>query len=118
MLAQHYASNSTVIGADLFNEPKKSATWGNSAPATDWNKAAERCGNAVLAANPNWLIIVEGVEKYNNQTTWWGGNLTGAAAFPVVLSVNNKLVYSPHEYPSSVFCADLVLRRDISKQHG
>ncbi len=103
MLAQHYAGNSTVIGADLFNEPKKSATWGNSAPATDWNKAAERCGNAVLAANPNWLIIVEGVEKYNNQTTWWGGNLTGAAAFPVVLSVNNKLVYSPHDYPSSVF---------------
>ncbi len=103
MLAQRYAGNSTVIGADLFNEPKKTATWGNSSPATDWNKAAERCGNAILAANPNWLILVEGVERYNNQTTWWGGNLKGAAAFPIVLSVNNKLVYSPHEYPSSVY---------------
>lgn len=103
MLAKHYAGNTTVIGADLFNEPKRSATWGNSSPSTDWNKAAERCGNAILAANPNWLIIVEGVEKYNNQTTWWGGNLTGAAQYPVVLTASNKLVYSAHEYPSSVY---------------
>ena len=103
MLAKHYAGNTTVIGADLFNEPKRSATWGNSSPSTDWNKAAERCGNAILAANPNWLIIVEGVEKYNNQTTWWGGNLTGAAQNPVVLTASNKLVYSAHEYPSSVY---------------
>ena len=103
MLAKRYANNPTVIGADLFNEPKRSATWGNSSAATDWNKAAERAGNAILAANPNWLIIVEGVEKYNNETTWWGGNLKGAAFFPVNLSVPNKLVYSSHEYPSSVY---------------
>jgi aryl-phospho-beta-D-glucosidase BglC (GH1 family) len=68
MLAKRYANNPTVIGADLFNEPKRSATWGNSSAATDWNKAAERAGNAILAANPNWLIIVEGVEKFNNET--------------------------------------------------
>lgn len=103
MLATHYAGNSTVIGADLFNEPKKSATWGDSAPATDWNQAAERCGNAILAANPNWLIIVEGTEKYAGTSTWWGGNLKGATAHPVVLKVPNKLVYSMHDYPASVF---------------
>ena len=103
MLAQHYAGDPTVIGADLFNEPKRSASWGNSNPATDWNKAAERCGNAILAANPKWLIIVEGTEAYNGQTTWWGGNLTGVAAYPVTLNVPNKLVYSMHEYPKSVF---------------
>ena len=103
MLAKRYAGNPTVIGADLFNEPKKTATWGNSAPATDWNKAAERCANAILGANPNWLIIVEGVEQYNNQTTWWGGNLTGVAQYPVMLTVPNKLVYSAHDYPASVF---------------
>ena len=103
MLAQHYAGNTTVIGADLFNEPKRSASWGNSNPATDWNKAAERCGNAILAANANWLIIVEGTEAYNGQTTWWGGNLKGVAQYPVVLNVANKLVYSMHEYPKSVF---------------
>jgi aryl-phospho-beta-D-glucosidase BglC (GH1 family) len=103
MLARRYAGNSTVIGADLFNEPKRTATWGSSSAATDWNKAAERCGNAVLAANPDWLIIVEGVERYNNQTTWWGGNLKGVATHPVVLGVSNKLVYSMHDYPASVF---------------
>ena len=103
MLATRYAGNATVIGADLFNEPKRSATWGNSAPLTDWNKAAERCGNAILAANPNWLIIVEGVEKVGNDSYWWGGNLMGVAAFPVVLNVPGKLVYSMHDYPASVF---------------
>ena len=103
MLAKRYSGNATVIGADLFNEPKKSATWGNSSPATDWNKAAERAGNAVLAANPNWLIIVEGTEQYNGQTTWWGGNLKGVATYPVVLTNPAKLVYSMHDYPASVF---------------
>ncbi len=102
MLATRYAGNPTVIGADLFNEPKRTATWGNSAPLTNWNKAAERCGNAILAANPNWLIIVEGVEKFNNQSYWWGGNLKGVATFPVTLNVANKLVYSIHDYPASV----------------
>ncbi len=102
MLATRYAGNPTVIAADLFNEPKRKATWGNSAPMTDWNKAAERCGNAILAANPNWLIIVEGVEKVGNASYWWGGNLKGVAAHPVVLKVPNKLVYSMHDYPASV----------------
>jgi aryl-phospho-beta-D-glucosidase BglC (GH1 family) len=102
MLATRYAGNQTVIGADLFNEPKRTATWGDSAPLTNWNKAAERCGNAILAANPNWLIIVEGVEKFNNQSYWWGGNLKGVATFPVMLNVPNKLVYSIHDYPASV----------------
>ena len=102
MLATRYAGNTTVIGADLFNEPKRTATWGNSSPLTDWNKAGERCGNAILAANPNWLIIVEGVEKVGNDSYWWGGNLSGVAADPVVLNVANKLVYSMHDYPASV----------------
>ena len=103
MLATRYANNPTVIGGDLFNEPKKTATWGNSAPATDWNKAAERCGNAIHAANPNWLIIVEGVEKVATDSYWWGGNLMGAASYPVTLTVPNKLVYSMHDYAASVF---------------
>jgi cellulase/cellobiase CelA1/aryl-phospho-beta-D-glucosidase BglC (GH1 family) len=102
MLATRYAGNTTVIGADLFNEPKRTATWGNSAPLTDWNKAAERCGNAILAANPNWLIIVEGVEQFGGKYYWWGGNLMGVATLPVSLNVPNKLVYSIHDYPASV----------------
>ena len=61
MLAQRYAGNPTVIGADLHNEPHGPATWGDGG-ANDWRLAAERAGNAILAVNPNWLIIVEGIE--------------------------------------------------------
>jgi chitinase len=101
-LAQRYAGNPTVIGADLHNEPHGSATWG-SGDATDWRLAAERAGNAILAVNPNWLIFVEGIERYQGQSTWWGGNLAGASTFPVVLNLPNHVVYSPHDYPASVF---------------
>ena len=58
-LAERYKSKDIVIAADLHNEPHGSATWGNSSPSTDWNKAAERCGDALLSIVPNWLIIVE-----------------------------------------------------------
>ena len=48
MLAQRYRNQANVIGADLKNEPHGRATWGDGA-ATDWRRAAERAGNAVLA---------------------------------------------------------------------
>jgi aryl-phospho-beta-D-glucosidase BglC (GH1 family) len=102
MLARHYADNPTVIGADLHNEPHGPATWGGNA-ATDWAAAAERAGNAVLAANPNWLIFVEGIETYNNQSYWWGGNLMGVKDRPIVLDVPGRLVYSAHDYPNSIY---------------
>jgi endoglucanase len=102
MLAQRYAGNPTVIGADLHNEPHGAASWGDGNMATDWRLAAERGGNAVLAANPDLLIIVEGVDHVGNDYYWWGGNLAAAAGAPVRLAVANRLVYSPHDYPASV----------------
>jgi aryl-phospho-beta-D-glucosidase BglC (GH1 family) len=101
-LAQRYAGNATVIGADLQNEPQNPATWGDGNLATDWRLAAERAGNAILQVNPSWLIFVEGIQTYNSQSDWWGGNLMGAGAYPVVLNVPSRVVYSTHEYPSSV----------------
>ena len=65
--------------------------------------AAERAGNAIGAVNPNWLIFVEGIGTYQGQSYWWGGNLMGVKDHPVVLNVPNKLVYSPHDYPDSVY---------------
>lgn len=103
MLAGRYAGNATVIGADLCNEPKRAATWGEGNPATDWNKAAERCANAIHAVNPGWLIFVQGVSQHGGQSTWWGGNFAGAADHPVTLGRPDKLVYSPHDYPASVY---------------
>jgi endoglucanase len=103
MLAQRYKNNPNVVGADLHNEPKAEATWGDGNPKTDWKMAAEKAGNAVLAANPNWLVIVEGIEKYNNDGFWWGGNLQGAKDHPVRLQTPNKVVYSAHDYGPGVY---------------
>ncbi|WP_238499463.1 cellulase family glycosylhydrolase [Streptosporangium soli] len=124
-LAQRYAGNTTVIGADLHNEPHAEGTnpnatgacWGCGDTARDWRLAAERAGNAVLSVNPNWLIFVEGVScpsgglsnvwdgdpSNDEDCGWWGGNLSKAGAFPVRLSVANRLVYSPHDYATSVY---------------
>jgi endoglucanase len=124
-LAQRYAGNTTVIGADLHNEPHATGTnpaatgacWGCGVEARDWRLAAERAGNAILGVQPNWLIFVEGVScpsggesniwdndpSNDEDCGWWGGNLSKAGAFPVRLSVANRLVYSPHEYATSVF---------------
>jgi endoglucanase len=101
-LANRYKGKSAMVGCDLKNEPLTS-TWGNSSPTTDFNKAAERCGNAILNANPELLIFVEGIHKYNGESYWYGGQLKGVKDHPVVLSNPKKLVYSPHEYGPQVF---------------
>ncbi|KIC58409.1 cellulase family glycosylhydrolase [Microbacterium hominis] len=104
MLANRYRDDPTVVGADLHNEPHGSACWGCGDTSRDWWAAATRAGNAVLAANPRLLIIVDGVERQNDaSTTWWGGGLKDAGAEPVVLATPNRVVYSPHEYPASVY---------------
>jgi endoglucanase len=106
LLANRYKGQLNVIGADLKNEPHGVASWGTYDLKTDWRLAAERCGKAILAVNPNWLIVVEGVENNvpgQTLTHWMGGNLEGVARFPVRLPIANKLVYSPHEYGSGVF---------------
>jgi endoglucanase len=111
-LATRYKGNSTVVGFDLHNEPHApEACWGCGDTARDWRLAAERGGNAVLSANPDLLIVVEGVSCYGPggatgtgaDCNWWGGNLQGAKDFPVRLSNPKKLVYSPHDYGMSVF---------------
>ncbi len=103
MLATHYNGNSTIIGADLDNEPHSPACWGCGDPALDWQMEAQKLGNEVLAINPHWLIFVEGVECYKGDCYWWGGNLEGVADTPVQLSVPNRVVYSPHDYPPDVY---------------
>ena len=94
MLARRYANNPTVIGADLWNEPKGTSPW------TLWFSAAERIGNAILAENPSLLIIVEGTGE--NQV-WWGSNLYGVITNPVILNIQEQLLYSVHDYGTSVF---------------
>jgi endoglucanase len=88
-MAQRYKSNPLVIGADLRNEPRVTATWGGSA-TTDWHAAAQRGGNAILSVNPNLLIFVEGVN--------YATDLSGVSSLPVQLNTANQLVYAAHDY--------------------
>ena len=124
-LVNRYASfkdasgNPTVIAADLRNEPhlivngaKNGSCWtGDTAtggcPTTNatqnWPAAAQRAGSAILSANSNLLIFVEGTDCYNGDCDWWGGNLEGVANHPVTLSVSNRLVYSAHDYGPKLY---------------
>jgi endoglucanase len=72
-----FASIPQVIGVDLRNEPRGTATWGGSDPSTDWQAAAELGGDAVQSADPNLLIFVEGVN--------YALDLSGVASLPVTL---------------------------------
>ncbi|MGW0822146.1 cellulase family glycosylhydrolase [Streptomyces sp. NPDC002845] len=101
-LASRYAGDPTVVGIDLHNEPHDPSCWGCGDTARDWRLAAQRAGNAVLSVNPELLIFVEGVQTYNGVNGWWGGNLMGVADHPVQLDVPNRLVYSAHDYATSV----------------
>jgi endoglucanase len=97
MLAERYAHDPFVIGADLRNELRPAfgeqgvvvPSWGGGG-ATDWHDAATRAGNRVLAKNPNLLIIVEGLDSADN--------LTGVRELPIVLEVANRVVYQSHQY--------------------
>ncbi len=104
LLAKRYADEPAVIGADLHNEPHGPACWGCPDAGRDWAASATRAGNAVLAADPHLLILVEGVEHLADGTsTWWGGGLDDVATHPISLKVSHQLVYSPHDYPASIF---------------
>jgi endoglucanase len=106
LMAKRYGRAANVIGADVKNEPHGAASWGTDDPKTDFRLAAERCGDAIHAIAPHWLIVVEGVEKnvpgQELPGHWWGGNLEGVRRAPVRLKVENRVVYSPHEYGPGV----------------
>jgi len=88
-MVNRYKSNQLVIGVDLRNEPRATATWGGSS-STDWQAAAVLGGNAVLSQNSNLLIFVEGVN--------YALDLSGVASLPVTLNTSNRVVYEAHNY--------------------
>jgi endoglucanase len=124
-LAERYRYTTTIIGADLHNEPHAPDNnptricWG-CVPSTqvatptnpndaslnkDWRLAAERAAKAIHEKNPHWLVFVEGIDtKEGDNYNWWGGQLMGVADAQVRTIVPNKVVYSPHEYGPSLYC--------------
>ncbi|MDQ1037005.1 endoglucanase [Streptomyces sp. V3I8] len=101
-LATRYKGDPTVVGIDLHNEPHDPACWGCGDTARDWRLAAQRAGNAVLSVNSELLVMVEGVQTVDGVSGWWGGNLMGVARYPVQLDVPGRVVYSAHDYATSV----------------
>ncbi|RME66019.1 MAG: endoglucanase, partial [Caldilineae bacterium] len=105
-MARRYANLPHFLGMDLKNEPHGAATWGTGNTATDWNLAAERAAAAILAANPNLLIFVEGIQENatcsSNTNHWWGGNIEPQECYPLNIP-GDKLVLSPHVYGPDVY---------------
>jgi len=48
------------------------------------------------------MIMAEGIGVHKGDSYWWGGNLQGAKEYPIELSIQNKLIYSAHEYGPEV----------------
>ena len=82
-----HIENSWVVGVDLRNEVRGVAgglLWNS------WATAAEHAAERLHRLQPEWLIVVEGVQSANN--------IRGAKERPVRLTSPNKLVYSSHVY--------------------
>jgi len=102
-MTKRYKDNPLVVGMDLRNEvhdyEDTKLTWGSGDPSTDWALAATRAGNAVLAENPDSLIIVNGL--------CFGLELRPAKRHPIELVEENKVIYESHNYlefnPFNVF---------------
>ncbi|GAB1689180.1 glycoside hydrolase family 5 protein [Krasilnikovia sp. M28-CT-15] len=104
-MARRYRDNGRVVGADLYNEVRRSVwddpNWGLG-DDHDWFAASQRVGDRILReANPDLLIIVEGIN--------WTGipvdgfphgrpTLTPVRSLSHTLVVSGKLVYSAHFY--------------------
>lgn len=125
-IAKRYKNDDTIIAYDLENEPhgkayeNPRAKWDGSTDSDNWKYIAEKAAKKVLSANPNVLVMIEGIEIYPKDIkkngsfkstdmndyycTWWGGNLRGVKNDPVNLGkYNDKIVYSPHDYGPTVY---------------
>ncbi|TYZ67610.1 hypothetical protein PybrP1_008683 [[Pythium] brassicae (nom. inval.)] len=97
-----------ILGLDLKNEPHE-CSWGGTKP--DWQVGATLIGNQMLKGCKNWMAFIEGINIEHKFTLrgepktyfdWWGAGLQGVAKNPVVLSVEDKIVYAPHYYNTGV----------------
>jgi hypothetical protein len=112
-VAGRYAGLSHFMGIDLYNEPNGVVRWAagdaNAAnPANYWKTAAEGAAAAVLSANPNLLVFVQGIngnyDGRENSTVPmnWGEDFQPQAYQPLNIPAT-KLVLSPHTYGPDVF---------------
>ncbi|MFF0390881.1 glycoside hydrolase family 5 protein [Kitasatospora sp. NPDC004615] len=103
-LAKRYQDNKRVVGADLRNEVRRDtwndANWGWG-DDHDLNQALEDAGNRILQADPDLLIVMEGINWQGiptDLTPHWRPMLTPVATLSNTLIRSDKLVYSAHFY--------------------
>jgi aryl-phospho-beta-D-glucosidase BglC (GH1 family) len=112
-VAKRYAPLTHFFAIDIYNEPNGPVRWSSGDPAsTDpknfWKAAAESAAAAVLAANPNVLIFVQGINGTNdgrekpNIPINWGEDFQPQAYQPLAIPAD-KLVLSPHTYGPDVY---------------
>jgi hypothetical protein len=104
-LVRRYAGNPRVVGADLYNEVRRDVwddpNWGLG-DSHDWFAASQHLGDRILQeANPNLLIIVEGINWYGIPFDFLPHGrptLAPVASLSHTLVTSGKLVYSAHFY--------------------
>ncbi len=112
-VAQRYANLPRFFGIDLYNEPNGIVRWSTgdvnvNNPIYFWKPAAELASAAVLAANPNLLIFVQGINgnydgrENSNIPMNWGEDFQPQAYQPLNIP-NDKLVLTPHTYGPDVY---------------
>jgi aryl-phospho-beta-D-glucosidase BglC (GH1 family) len=112
-VAKRYARLPHFFAIDLYNEPNGKVRWAAgdknmTNPAYYWKPAAELAAAAVLAANPNLLIFVQGINgnwdgiESSNIAMNYGEDLQPQAYQPLAIPAS-KLVLSPHTYGPDVY---------------
>ena len=99
ILLLRYASSSSLVGVDLYNEPHDPATFGNGQVSTDWKLYAQRWVRVIFPflterGLPRPLVFVNGLKwgqdmrdfSWNSTNDWW------------TEEERRKVVLSPHSY--------------------
>ncbi|KAK7018557.1 glycoside hydrolase [Favolaschia claudopus] len=103
-VVNRYKSNKRVVGADLYNEVRRDVltdpNWGNGGDA-DWLTASQQAADQIQQANPDILIIVEGINWVGIPVDGFAHSrptLTPVSGLSHTLLVSHKLVYAAHFY--------------------
>lgn len=112
-VARRYAGLPHFFAIDLYNEPNGVVRWSAGDkdardPENFWKSAAESAAAAVLQANPNLMVFVQGINGNfdgrgkSNLAMNWGEDFQPQAYQPLAIP-NDKLVLSPHTYGPDVY---------------
>ncbi|MFB7469372.1 glycoside hydrolase family 5 protein [Kitasatospora sp. NPDC056184] len=103
-LVNRYKADKRVVGADLRNEIRRDVwddpNWGMG-DAHDAYAAFEEAGNRILQADPDLLVVMEGINWYGIPAAGFSHGrpmLTPVATLSNTLVRSDKLVYAAHFY--------------------